>query len=95
MKKAIFKLLPAASIFLPASCGANTPEALKQSAARIKARMDELNLPNAFVTINAWNEWIEGSYLEADTKNGMEYLEAIREVFGVEKRENSHEAILA
>ncbi|RKX38056.1 MAG: hypothetical protein DRP64_16350 [Verrucomicrobia bacterium] len=63
----------------------NTPEAFKQSAARIKARMDELNLPNAFVTINAWNEWTEGSYLEPDTKNGMEYLEAIRDVFGVEK----------
>ena len=64
----------------------NTPEAFKQSAARIKARLDELDLPNAFVTINAWNEWTEGSYLEPDTKNGMEYLEAIRDVFGVKNK---------
>ena len=59
----------------------NTPENFKKSAIKIKSKMDELNLPNAFVTINAWNEWTEGSYLEPDTKNGMEYLEAIRDVF--------------
>jgi hypothetical protein len=34
------------------------------------------------VTINAWNEWTEGSYLLPDTMTGLGYLEAIREVFG-------------
>ena len=33
------------------------------------------------VTINAWNEWGEGSYLEPDTPTGMDYLDAIRAVF--------------
>lgn len=75
--------------------GGNTPEAFKQSASRIKDRLDDLDLPNAFVTVNAWNEWTEGSYLEPDSKNGMEYLEAIRDVFDVEKRKNVHEAIVA
>jgi hypothetical protein len=34
------------------------------------------------VTINAWNEWTEGSSLLPDTTNGLGYLEAIRTVFG-------------
>ena len=33
------------------------------------------------ISINAWNEWIEGSYLEPDEKYGMGYLEAIHKVF--------------
>ena len=34
------------------------------------------------VTLTAWNEWTEGSYLEPDMIHGLQYLEAIREVFG-------------
>ena len=37
---------------------------------------------NKIVTINSWNEWSEGSYLEPDTIHKMEYLEAIKDVYG-------------
>jgi hypothetical protein len=34
------------------------------------------------ITINAWNEWGEGSYLEPEERTGYGYLNAIKEVFG-------------
>ena len=34
-----------------------------------------------FVMINAWNEWVEGSYLLPDKRHGFGYLEAVRSVF--------------
>ncbi len=37
----------------------------------------------SIITVNAWNEWTEGSYLLPDTTHGLAYLEAIRDVFGV------------
>ena len=33
-----------------------------------------------FIMINAWNEWVEGSYLLPDRLNGFGYLEAVRDV---------------
>ena len=33
------------------------------------------------ITINSWNEWTEGSYLEPDTHWRFGYLDAIKEVF--------------
>ena len=33
-----------------------------------------------FIMINAWNEWVEGSYLLPDRLNGYGYLQAVRDV---------------
>jgi hypothetical protein len=38
------------------------------------------------LTLNAWNEWTEGSYLLAEKRTGTQYLEAIRAVFGRPKQ---------
>jgi len=34
-----------------------------------------------FVFINAWNEWVEGSYLLPDKKYGFDYLETVKSIF--------------
>lgn len=38
---------------------------------------------NEFLFINAWNEWGEGAYLEADEKHKLGYLEAVKNVRGL------------
>lgn len=61
----------------------NTPAAFKDALTRTKARMDVRDTEHRILSLNAWNEWTESSYLEPDTRYGMGYLEAVREVFGV------------
>lgn len=61
--------------------GGNTPAAFRNALERVKAFIDSHPNTNKTITINCWNEWTEGSYLEPDTENGMAYLEAIRDVF--------------
>jgi hypothetical protein len=70
--------------FTPTLAG-NTPVRFGETLERVKERLDRRSGLNIF-TINAWNEWTEGSYLEPDTKYGMAYLEAIRNVFGSSSR---------
>lgn len=66
----------------PVFNGDNTPAAFKQALQKAKAYMDAHPSQPKIITVNAWNEWTEGSYLLPDKKNGTAYLEAIKAVFG-------------
>jgi hypothetical protein len=59
----------------------NTPAAFAEALAAAKVFLTEHPESKNIVTINAWNEWTEGSYLEPDTIDGFGYLESIRKVF--------------
>jgi hypothetical protein len=63
--------------------GMSLMDGRSQTCCRLVELLDERPPRTRILTINAWNEWTEGSYLEPDTINGMGYLEAIRDVFGV------------
>lgn len=65
-----------------ATLDGNTPEEFEKALAQAKDFLDKGMTRPKILTINAWNEWTEGSYLEPDTVNGIGYLEAIRKVFG-------------
>lgn len=62
----------------------NTPAAFQAALEQAKAFVDRHHQANQpkMLTLNAWNEWTEGSYLLPDTHHGTAYLEAIRAVFG-------------
>jgi hypothetical protein len=59
----------------------NTPAEFQKALQRAKAFLDADPQGPRIITINAWNEWTEGSYLEPDTVHGLGYLDAIRAVF--------------
>ncbi len=60
----------------------NTPEEFEKALRAAKSFLEQGRTNPKILTINAWNEWTEGSYLEPDTKNGYGYLKAIQHVFG-------------
>ena len=59
----------------------STPEEFEKSLKTVKSALDGSGLKTKMFTINAWNEWTEGSYLEPDTKYGYGKLQAVRNVF--------------
>jgi len=61
----------------------STPEKFEKVLRRAKDWCDKNTPPGApkLITVNAWNEWTEGSYLEPDTHFKFGYLEAIKRVF--------------
>ncbi len=58
----------------------NTPLAFATFLSKAKKYMEDHTDQPRFMMINAWNEWVEGSYLLPDMKNGYGYLEAVRDV---------------
>lgn len=59
----------------------NSPENF-QSALQASKSWTDINLKtNKVITINSWNEWTEGSFLEPEREYGYRYLEAIKSVF--------------
>ena len=60
----------------------NTPQVFQSALARAKAYMDTHPEVPRILTINSWNEWTEGSFLEPEALYGTDYLDAIRNVFG-------------
>ena len=61
--------------------GNNTPANFRQALELTKHRLLAHPTGPQILTINCWNEWTEGSYLEPDTVHGVEYLEAVASVF--------------
>lgn len=58
----------------------NTPQSFAALLAKAKKYADSHPEQPKLITINAWNEWVEGSYLLPDMLHGFGYLEAVREV---------------
>lgn len=58
-----------------------SPKQFEEYLKAAKKYADEHPQQPPLITINAWNEWAEGSYLEPDKRNGYEYLKAIQRVF--------------
>lgn len=63
----------------------NTPENFRAALELAKQRL--LAEPHGWriLNLNCWNEWTEGSYLEPDTVHGLQYLDAVQQVFGGQK----------
>ena len=59
----------------------NTPEEFCKAAEELRKMVAERPADERIITVNCWNEWTEGSYLEPDTQNGFKYLEALQKVF--------------
>jgi len=57
-----------------------TPQNFATLLSKAKRYVDSHPNQPKLMTINAWNEWVEDSYLLPDMKYGFGYLEAVKEV---------------
>ncbi len=58
----------------------NTPDSFAAYLLQAKGYADEHPDQPPLILINAWNEWVEGAYLEPDMRWGYGYLEAVKKV---------------
>jgi hypothetical protein len=64
-----------------ATMGNNTPANFEGACRAVRAWLEARPELPQIVSVNCWNEWTEGSYLEPDEKHGMAYLEALKRAF--------------
>jgi hypothetical protein len=60
-----------------------SPEQFERGLERARNLLAATKPAHPMLTLNAWNEWTEGSALLPDTAHGTAFLEAIRRVFGL------------
>jgi len=71
---------PGAHVVNPVMQG-NTPAAFKEATRMIVERLLASSVEPKIITINAWNEWPEGSCLEPEQEYGYGYLDVVRDLF--------------
>jgi hypothetical protein len=57
-----------------------SPRAYEEMLMRARRHIESHGL-RKIITIEAWNEWVEGSYMEPSIEYGYQWLEAIHKVF--------------
>ncbi len=66
----------------------NTPASFGAGLLKAKKFVQERPEQPQLMIINAWNEWVEGSYLQPDMLNGFGYLEAVKKVMQGSENDN-------
>lgn len=55
-----------------------TPEAFQKHIHKTLKYIEDKDFDHRIITLDSWNEWAEGNYMEPDQKYGMAYINALR-----------------